>query len=57
MTSQGPRTEELLATTCLLNNLDKTWLELLDRRNVVCEDTHLSGLGSEVDLDTVKDIH
>lgn len=45
--------EELLAATALLNNLDHTRLELLDGRHVVGEDTHLSGLGGDVDLDDV----
>lgn len=50
-TQVGTRTEELLASARLLNNLNKTWLQLLDRRNVVGEDTHLARLGGEVDLD------
>ena len=48
----GIRTEELLASARLLNNLNKTRLQLLDRRNVVGKDTHLARLGGEVDLDT-----
>jgi hypothetical protein len=45
------RTEELFASTRLLNNLHKTWLQLLDGWNVVGEDTHLAGFGGHVDLD------
>jgi hypothetical protein len=44
------RTEELLGSTTLLNNLDKAGLELLDGGNVVGKDTHLPGLGGDVDL-------
>lgn len=44
------RTEELLAATALLNDLNKTWLELLDGRHVAGEDTHLSRLGWDVHL-------
>jgi hypothetical protein len=47
------RTEELLVGTTLLNDLNETGLELLNGGNVVGEDTHFSGLGGDVDLDTV----
>lgn len=47
----GPRTEELLAGTVLLDDLNQTGLQLLDGGHVVREDTHLSGLGGDVDLD------
>lgn len=47
------RTEELLASSSLLNDLDEAGTELLDGRNVLGEHTHLSGLGWDVDLDTV----
>lgn len=47
------RTEELLGGTALLNNLDQAGLELLDGRNVVGEDTHVTGLGGDVDLDDI----
>lgn len=47
------RTEELLAATGLLNNLNKTGLELLDGGNVAGEDTHLAGLCGNVHLDAV----
>ncbi len=47
------RTEELLAASALLNDFDKTGLQLLDGGNVVGEDTHLSGLGGDVDLDDI----
>ena len=46
------RTEKLFAATTLLNDLDQTGLQLFDRRYVLCENTHFSGLGREVDLDT-----
>jgi hypothetical protein len=46
-------TEELLSTTALLNDLDQTGLQLLDRGNVVGENTHLTGLGGDVDLDNI----
>lgn len=49
----GVRTEKLLAAGALLNNLNQSRLELLDRGDVVGEETHLSGLGGEVDLDDV----
>jgi hypothetical protein len=45
------RTEELLAAATLLNDLDQTRLQLLNRRDVLSEDTHLSGLGGDIDLD------
>lgn len=45
------RTEELLAPTGLLNDLDKTRLQLLDGRNVLGEDAHLARLSGDVDLD------
>jgi hypothetical protein len=54
--SQGARigrTEVLLVGTALLEDLNETGLELLDGRNVVGEDTHLTGGGGEVDLGTV----
>lgn len=47
------RTEELLVAAALLNNLDQAGLQLLDGGDVVCEDTHISGLGGQVDLDDI----
>ena len=47
-------TEELLATTAFLNDLDESWLQLLDGWDVVGEDTHLTSLCGKVDLDTVE---
>lgn len=47
------RTEELLAGTTLLNDLNETGLELLNGGDVVGENTHLSGFGGDVDLDTI----
>lgn len=44
----------MLGATALLNNLHETGLQLLDRGNVVGEDTHLAGLGGNVDLDTIS---
>ena len=50
--SVSGRTEETLAAA-LLNDLDDTGLQLLNRRDVVGEDTHLTGLGGDVDLDGI----
>jgi hypothetical protein len=47
------RTEELLAATALFDDLNQTRLQLLNRGNVVGEDTHFSGLGGNVDLDDI----
>lgn len=44
------RTEKLLATTLLFNDLHKAWLQLLNGWDMAGEDTHLSGLGGNVDL-------
>lgn len=49
----GQHTEELLGAATLLNNFDNTRLELLDRWDVVCEDTHLARFRGDVDLDDV----
>ena len=46
----APRTEELLVSARLLNDLHKSRLQLLDGRYVGCQDTHLSRLGGDVDL-------
>ena len=45
--------EELLGGALLLDDLDQSWLELLDGWDVVGEDTHLAGIGSDVDLDDI----
>jgi hypothetical protein len=50
---RGRRTEELLGATALLKDFDKARLQLLNGWDVVGEDTHLTGLGGNVDLDTV----
>jgi hypothetical protein len=47
------RTEELLGATALLDDLHQTGLQLLNGWDVVGEDTHLSGLGGDVNLDAV----
>lgn len=47
------RTEELLAATALLNNLNESRLQLLNGRDVVCKNTHLAGFGGDVDLDDI----
>ena len=47
------RTEELLVGTALLHDLNETGLQLLNGGNVVGENTHLTGLGGDVNLDTV----
>jgi hypothetical protein len=46
-------TEELFASTTLLNNLNESRLQLLDGRNVVCEHTHFAGFRREIDLDNI----
>lgn len=51
--SKVKRTEELLAAAALLNNLDQAGLQLLDGGDVVGEDTHIPGLGGQVDLDDI----
>jgi hypothetical protein len=50
--SGGP-TEELLAPTALLNDLNQSRLQLLNRRNVICENAHLSGFCWDIDLDNI----
>lgn len=50
----GERTEELLDTAVLLNNLNDTRLQLLNGRNVVGEDTHHTSSSGDVDLDAVE---
>ena len=47
------RTEELLGGAVLLNDLDNARLELLNGGHVVGENTHLTRLGGDVDLDDV----
>lgn len=49
--TESGHTEELLGTA-LLHDLNQTRLQLLNRGNVVGEDTHLTSLGGDVDLDT-----
>lgn len=44
-------TEELLGLTTLLDDLDETGSQLFDAGNVAREDTHVTGLGGNVDLD------
>ena len=51
--SEAARQEELLAAAALLNDLDQAGLELLDGGHVIGEDTHVAGLGGDVDLDDV----
>jgi hypothetical protein len=51
--SESARQEELLVGAGLLDDLNKTRLQLLDGSNVVGEDTHLTGLGGKVDLDDI----
>jgi hypothetical protein len=46
-------TEELLASTTLLNNLNESRLQLLNGSNVVCEHTHFAGFRGNVDLDNI----
>ena len=54
LTGRCGRTEELLAATLLLDDLNQARLQLLDRRNVRGEDTHIARLGGDVDLNTVR---
>lgn len=51
--SESTRDEILLASTRLFDDVDNTWSELLDGRDVVGEDTHVSRLSRDVDLDNV----
>jgi hypothetical protein len=44
----------LFAAAALLNDLDEAGLQLLNGGDVLGEDTHLSGLGGNVDLYAVK---
>ena len=48
------RQEELLAAAALLDDLDKSGLQLLDGRDVVGQDTHLAGFRGKVDLDATR---
>lgn len=48
------RQEELLVAALLLDDLNQTGLQLLDRGNVVGQNTHLTCLCGEVDLDTAR---
>lgn len=50
---ESEHTEERLGASVLLDDLDQTRLELLNRRNVVGENTHLTRLGGDVDLDDI----
>ena len=50
---EGRRTEKLRVSTVLLDNLHQPRLQLLNGRNVIRQNTHLSGLGGNVDLDTI----
>jgi len=47
-------TKELLASTGLLDDLNQSRLQLFDGGNGVGENTHLSGLGGDIDLHTVR---
>ena len=47
----GVHTEELLASTTLLDDLHKPRFQLLNGRHVVGKDTHVSRLSRYVDLD------
>lgn len=44
------RTEKLFAGAVVLDDLNETRLQLLDRRDVVRKDTHFTRLGWKVDL-------
>lgn len=45
------RTEVSLAAATILDDLDHARLQLLNGGNVVGQDTHISRLGGDVDLD------
>lgn len=47
-----PRTEELFATAAFFDDLNQSWPQLFDRRDVVRKDTHLPRLCRYVYLDT-----
>ena len=47
------RTEESLASSTLLDDLNESGLQLFDGRNVVGKDTHITRFSWDVDLDTV----
>lgn len=47
----GGHTEESLAGAAVLDDLDHAGLQLLNGRDVVGQDTHISRLGGDVDLD------
>lgn len=46
-------TEELLAAGALLDDIDYTGSELLNRRDMVGKNTHVTGFGGDVDLNAV----
>ena len=46
-------TEELLRLAALFKDFDEARSQLLDARDVAGEDTHVSGLGGDVDLDAI----
>lgn len=52
-TTRSKRTEKLLRAAALLNDLDNTGLELLNRGHVVGKNAHLARLGWDVDLNDV----
>lgn len=43
-----------MAPSLLLDDLDQTWLELLDGRDVVRQDTHLARFSGYVHLNAVQ---
>lgn len=53
---ESARQEKLLVAAALLDNLNKAGLQLLDRRDVVGQDTHLAGFRGNVDLDAASEM-
>lgn len=49
--AMGGHTEESLAGATILDDLDHAGLQLFNGGNVVGQDTHISRLGGDVDLD------
>jgi len=53
--TRGRRTEILFAPATFLNNLNQARFQLLDRRNVLCQDTHVARFRRNIHLDAVVD--
>ena len=53
-TTLGKHTEEALGATALFDDLEETGPELLDGRDMVGKNTHVTRGGGDVDLDAVS---